>query len=190
MRRILAALLLLIPLTVQARGAKSAMDSFRLEIYRDGNSATYYIHKTEEETSLYYRDYGESEGWRLSKTQGNPLEGIEKICKKARLASLPETSFSTEDKSRDRLMIQTTSEKAGGRDIIIYSDSPEYPSDLETRVVSLIHDLLQQMEKSGWKCARSKCIYSPDGQLLRRIDYTPEGAVCGGYDAKDPFATF
>ena len=195
MRNLLAAILVMLSFVLPAKaakGPKSAMDSFRLEVYRDGKSAVYYLHKKESATTLYYRDEGESDGWYLSKVSANSIDGIARIYRKYKLASFPDTSFDEEDRARDRWMVEATFADGEKKDIIVYNDGKpgEDVLRLEEEIVSCIHGLLDQMSKDGWQCDRSKSTYGPDGKLMKRIDYAADGTVRGGSDALDPFATF
>lgn len=192
MRRLIALICLIFPLLALSKGPKAPMDSFRYEIYRDGTSAVYYVHKTSEGTSLYYRDAGSAEGWRFASIDNGAIGRLAKIWKKSSLASHAQTGLDTEDKSRDRWIIEASFGTGAKHSIIEYLESPRSEEDvrLEDEVTACIHALIAAQEASGSSCARSKCIYSHDGSLLRRIDYAPDGTVLGGYDALDPFAEF
>lgn len=192
MRRLTALICLIIPLLALSKGQKEAMDSFRYEIYTDGTSAVYYVHKTTEGTSLYYRDAGSTEGWRYASIDNGSIGELARIWKKFKLASREEAVLDSEDKSRDRCIIEATFGPDTKRSIIEYLESPlsEDELGLKEAVTSCIHSIIASQKASGRKCATSKCTYAPDGSLLRRIDYAPDGTVCGGYDALDPFAEF
>lgn len=192
MRRLLALLCLIFPLLAPSKGPKAAMDSFRYEVYSEGTCAVYYLHKTADGTSLYYRDAGSLEGWRLSSIDDGALDDISKIWKKLKLASYDRTPLDSEDKARDRWVVEAGFGPDSSHSIIEYLDSPRSEEDLKIQeaVVSCIHTILERHRSSDRRCNSSKCVYSPDGTLLKRIDFNAEGQVCGGYDALDPFATF
>lgn len=192
MRRLIALICLLIPLLTSARGPKNGMDSFRYELYLGGKTTVYYVHKTAEGTSLYYREAGSSEGWRFSSIDNDALGELAKLWKKQKLADRENVSLSEEDKSRDRWIIEAGFGADSKHSIIQYIDSQASDDDekIMADVSSCIRSLIDSQLASGRKCRTSKCVYSSDGKFLRRIDYDSEGKVCGGYDALDPFATF
>lgn len=183
---------MMIPFVLPAKDPKGPIESFRLEVYRDGKSAVYYTHKTPYGTSLYYRDAGERDGWFLSKVYDSIIDDVTKIYKKHKLASYPTTSFDEEDKHRSRWMVEVTYNEKQKKDIIVYYEGAPTEEELkiENEVVTCVHNLLDKMEKDGWKCEHSRNTYGPDGKLLKRVDYTADGIVHGGYDARDPLATF
>lgn len=192
MRSLLVTLFLTLPLLLFPKGPKAQMDSFRYETYRDGSAAVYYLHKTDRGTSLYYRDLGSSEGWFLSSVDDGALEAIAKIYKKNKLSAYSGNDLDSEDKTRDRWIAEATFGPEKKHTIIEYTPSPRSETDvkIEDEIIGFIHRLLEEQEASGRRCSSSKCTYGPDGTLLRRVDYTPDGKVHGGYDARDPYATF
>lgn len=192
MRRLLALVCLLFPILAFSKGPKAAMDSFRYEIYRGGASAVYYVHKTPQGTSLYFRNAGTTEGWRYASVDNGAIGSLARIWKKHKLASYVQTDAASEDRSRDRWIIEAGFGPDSKRLIIEYLESPRSEEDvrLEEAVTSCIHAMIASYESSGSKSASSKCVYAKDGSLLRRIDYAPDGTVLGGYDALDPFAEF
>lgn len=192
MRRLTALICLIIPLLAPSKGPKEQMDSFRYEIYREGASAVYYVHKTADGTSLYYRDTGSSEGWRYASIDNGAIGDLAKVWKKFKLSSLGQADLSSEDKSRDRWIVEATFGADSKRSIIKYLEAQcsEEDTELEEAVSACIHAIITSQDASDRKCAKSKCLYASDGSLLRRIDYAPDGTVRGGYDALDPFAEF
>ena len=57
-------------------------------------------------------------------------------------------------------------------------------------VRGIFQKLFNYIEEKEIQCEHSRYIYDSKGNVSRRIDYTSDGTVMGGWDADDPLATF
>ena len=89
-------------------------------------------------------------------------------------------------------MIQVKYKDTHRLSIVKYLNSEDQAKDQEVmdKTRSVFKKLLDEMEKRQIRCERSKYTYDSKGNVTRRIDYTADGIVRGGWDANNPLASF
>lgn len=137
---------------------------------------------------LYYRFLNSNTGISWSSVDGNEaMQRLSQVLRENPTDSLPCIDFDDEDKARTRSMIRAEYKSGKKMSVVDYSDSPAV-----TAIAAQAHDLFQALAKrsSQFHSEHSESTYDASGKLLRRIDYTADGIVHGGYDATKPDATF
>lgn len=167
---ILLILLVLLPLSpLGARGKdKGSLNSFRYELYSEGQSAVFYTHQRDSLVSLYFRLPGSSEGWYLSSVSPAIMEVLSAICKEFKLHKHALTDLKHEDKSKDRRIIELGYTSGPAKPMIDYIGGKE---GLDERILSFFTEFLGPKQADAYSCAKTKLEYGPDGRIIRKTTY-------------------
>lgn len=172
------------------------LTSFRFELYQGEQSEVYYTSGN----SLYMRNMGSF----LAMSYDN-LEGIEHIQQQLEqaaddlnLASYQQTPLDHEDRTRDRWIVEAKYSDGRHVQIVKYLDPEDTEAD--QNVISNLEPIFQAIEIANPDAIETKGLrivgdyhrinIDGNGQTLRRIDYTSEGLVRGGWDSDNPNACF
>ena len=178
------------------QGTGDTLIALRFESWIGGNfynSDVYDFSHGEHGSHLYFRQSGSFSGSGRGLFDGAfILPDFEVLVKELDLASYPFTAFSDENKKKDRWMIQVKYKDTHRLSIVKYLNSEDQAKDQEVmdKTRSVFKKLLDEMEKRQIRCERSKYTYDSKGNVTRRIDYTADGIVRGGWDANNPLASF
>ena len=166
-------------------------ESFIGKVWYD--SDVYSLSLNEEGSYLYWRKSGNFTGTGMGYfNAGSIYSDFEKAVKDYSLDKYPYTPLDKEDKEKDRWMIRINYKDGHQISIVNYVDNPVAEKDREIMeaVRGIFAKLLDYIDEKGIQCEHSRYTYDPDGKLSRRIDYTADGIVHGGWDADNPMADF
>ena len=167
---LLLIMLVLLPLSpLGARGKdKGNLNSFRYEIYSEGQSAVFYAHQRDSLMSLYYRLPGSSEGWYLSSVNPAIMEGLSAICKEFKLHKHTLTDLKHEDKSKDRRIIELGYTTGPAKPMIDYISVKE---SLDEKILSFFTEFLGPKQAEAYTCSKTKLEYDAEGKIIRKTIY-------------------
>lgn len=166
-------------------------ESFTTPVFYD--SEVYALDMLSKGSYLYYRKSGNFNGYSMGTFDaGNIYADFEKAISDFSLAEYPFTSFDDEKKDQNRWMIRLKYKDGHQISIIRYLDNTiaEKDKNLMDSVRGIFEKLLKYIDENDIQCESSKYTYGSNGKLNRRIDYTADGIVRGGWDADDPLASF
>ena len=173
---------------------KVLLKEFRLE-YQNGegrkcaNSAVMSLNCSEYGDYLYNRGYGQFEGWSYDFDSGackDLMIELSRIAEKKDLYSYKFTNLDDEDLAKPRWLVTMKTAEGKEYSMVEYSDG----SDLLKLVEAAFKPMLERVEKCEIMAPYSHYHYNGDGSLNYRTDHTAEGIVHGGYNPKQPDATF
>lgn len=177
-------------------GPGDSITSFRFESFTGNsfyNSDVYSLDLSEFGSYLYFRKSGNFAGYGMGHFDaGDIYSDFEKAVKEFSLDQYPYTSLDKENKGKDRWLIRIKYKDGHQISIVNYLDNPVSEKDqkLMESIRGIFEKLLKYKEDNNIHCEHSKYTYDSKGKLSRRIDYTSEGIVRGGWDADDPLASF
>lgn len=173
---------------------KVMLSKFRLEYQQaEGrackNSAVMSLSQTTYGDYLYYRGFGEYDGWSYEFDAGkcnDLMIELSRIAEAKDLYSYKFTELDDEDLTKPRWLVTLKTTEGKDYSVVEYSDG----SDLLKLVEAAFKPLLNKVANHELMVPYSEYHYNGDGSLDYRTDHTAEGVVCGGYNAKDPNACF
>ena len=178
------------------QGAGDSVTDFRFESFIGKawiNSDVYSLSLNDGGSYLYWRKSGNFNGKGMGYFDaGDIYSEFEKTVKEFSLDQYPYTPFDKENKDRDRFLIRVKYKDGHQISIVNYLDNPVAEKDqkLMENIRGIFEMLFKYIEDNNIRCKHSKYTYDSKGKLNRRIDYTSDGIVHGGWDADDPLATF
>lgn len=177
-------------------GTGDSITSFRYESFVGEsfyNSEVYSLSLSKYGSYLYWRGSGNYSGTGMGHFDaGDIYSDFEKAVKEFSLDKYPFTPLDKEDKDRDRWLVKINYKDGHQISIVNYLGNPLAEKDriFMEAVRGIFQKLFNYIDEKDIKCESSSFTYDPKGKLRRRIDYTPEGIVHGGWDADNPLAEF
>ncbi|MBR5074074.1 MAG: hypothetical protein IKX26_02465 [Bacteroidales bacterium] len=177
-------------------GAGDRITSFRYESFVGEsfcNSEVYSLSLSEYGSYLYWRKSGNLNATGMGHFDaGDIYSDFEKAVKDYSLNKYPYTPLDKEDKDKDRWLVQINYKDGHQISIVHYLDNPiaEKDRNFMEAVRGIFQKLFNYIEEKDIQCEHSRYTYNSKGKLSRRIDYTADGIVRGGWDADDPLADF
>ncbi|MBR6465248.1 MAG: hypothetical protein IKS82_02305 [Bacteroidales bacterium] len=177
-------------------GPGDSITSFRYESFTGKSffdSEVYSLSLSESGSYLYWRKIGNFNATGMGHFDaGDIYADFEKAVKDYSLDKYPYTPLDKEDKNRDRWLIRIKYKDGHQISIVNYLDNPIAEKDrlFMEAVRGIFQKLLIYIEEKEIQCEHSRYTYDSKGKLSRRIDYTADGIVRGGWDADDPLAEF
>ena len=173
---------------------KEVLVEFRLEYQQAAgrgckNSAVLSAKQGEYGDYLYYRGYGQYEGWSYDFDKSVCTElllELSRIADKKALSSNKFTDLDDEDLTKPRWLVTMKTKDGKEYSMVEYSDG----SDLLKLVEAAFKPIMERVQKGELRAPYSHYHYNGDGTLDYRTDHTAEGTVHGGYNPKQPDATF
>ena len=181
---------------VIVKGIGDTLAGFRFESYPSKEwveSDVYDLTHNKYGSYLYFRKGGSNIGWGQGFFDAEFIyPEFEKLINELNLASYPYTPLDNEDKKRSRWNLRIKYSDRHSLSIVKYLNPEDLDKDNEVmeKIRGLFSQLLNEMEARQVKCESSRHTYDSNGKLRRRIDYTSDGIVHGGWDSDDPLATF
>lgn len=176
--------------------AADALMSFRYERVdvtgKESTTAVYQVSSNNFGGYLYYRNLGSNTGWSyVVKGEKEPLRKLAQCAAKHHIAQEPFTPLDNEDKSRTRWMVRMVTTQGDTISVVHYPEAGRTDADnqLDADILAIIKPYIAEATKEGNHGEYSRYVYS-NGVLSRRIDYTRDNIVHGGWDANKPYATF
>ena len=177
-------------------GPGDRITSFRYESFIGKSffdSEVYSLSLSEYGSYLYWREIGRFSGTGMGHfNAGDIYSDFEKAVKEFSLDTYPYTPLDKEDKDKDRWLVRINYKDGHQISIVKYVDNPASEKDRNfmEAVRGIFQKLFSYIEEKDIQCEHSRYTYDSKGNVSRRIDYTSEGIVRGGWDADDPLATF
>ena len=178
------------------KGTGDRLTSFRFESFIGKvwyDSEVYSLDLHPSGSYLYFRKSGNFSGTGMGYfNAGNIYSDFEKAVKEFSLDKYPYTPLEKEDKDRDRWMVRIKYDDGHQISIVNYLDNPVAEKDRKfmEAVRGIFQKLLDYIDEKQIECEHSRYTYDSNGKLSRRIDYTADGIVHGGWDADNPMADF
>ena len=166
------------------------LTDFRFELYSEGRQEVLSLNKTEFFTGIYFRWFGDLEGWNFNCADSSVLVQLGNIINSYSLNIYPQTPVGKEDAGRDRWLVEGKYRDGSKIEVVKYIDSPE--SDLRNAIENIFRKETERISNlgPGQLGEHVKTSYTPDGKPRQQIRYTTDGTVCGGYDYNDPLKEF
>ena len=173
---------------------KEILVEFRLEYQQAAGrgcntSAVFSCKQAEYGDYVYYRGLGQYEGWSYDFDKGvctNLMLELSRIAEQKALSSNEYTDLDDEDLTKPRWLVTMKAKDGKEYSMVEYSDG----SDLLRLVDAAFNPIMEKVGKGELRAPYSHYHYNGDGSLNYRTDHTAEGIVHGGYNPKQPNATF
>lgn len=180
-----------------------ALTKFRYEYHDAEGDEVYYFNRGESFNAVYFRPYGQREGWNYYCGDTTVLVWMAREIKWQHLGSYTGENLSQEDKSRPRWLVIAEYEDGTKYEILDYLDREvgdswrhDVPSFTEMGLRSEVQrhfgeeikriEALDPAEKGEHSCTT----YDAAGNALRTINYNGHGDVLSGHDHRDPNLKF
>lgn len=172
--------------------------SFRYVRFERNNksmvSGVYTLKKDKSGTYLYYRAFGNWQGWSYFDVPvDKELSELDAFVRSLKLSDYQFVSKDDVDESRPRREIEAKYASGAVVSAVQYDGDKEMAAlaAADTVVPPMFKALVSMVETMDPKPGEYSCYtYDSKGKLRQRIDYTNDGIVHGGYDADNPLATF
>ena len=173
---------------------KEMLVKFRLEYQQAAgrdckNSAVFSSSQGEYGDYIYYRGFGNYEGWSYDFDKGicaDLMLELSRIAENKSLSSNKFTDLDDEDLTKPRWLVTMKTKDGKEYSMVEYSDG----SDLLKQVEAAFKPIIDKVGKRELMAPYSHYHYNGDGTLYYRTDHTAEGIVHGGYNPQKPDATF
>lgn len=172
------------------------LTSFRFELYQSGQSEVYYTSNN----SLYTRSLGSFLAMSYDELEGidHVQQQLEQAAEELDLTSYQQTPLDHEDRTRDHWIVEAKYSDGHHVQIVKYLDPKDTEAD--QNVISTLEQIFQSIEIAEPDAIEPRGLriignyhrinVDNDGRTRRRIDYTSEGLVLGGWDRDNPNACF
>ena len=180
-----------------------ALTRFRYEFHDAEGDEVYCFNRTESHNAVYFRLYGQREGWNYYCGDTTVLVWMAREIQWSHLGSYTGEDLSQEDTSRPRWIMIAEYADGTKYEKIDYLDRESgdswrhnVPSFTETGFRSEVQrrfsEEIQRIEalEAAEKGEHSRTTYDAAGKALRTIRYAGDGTVLGGHDHRDPSLKF